>query len=414
MSWIDKNWKPLTVVGGLLGLSWFAGKRFERAETFEANEICYRSCYEHEWRLSGTPHLGDYTPNGTPILNWRCDACGQSKSSPTEPSSKGDTHDWRLTKTKNWEDGVFTVYAQCERCGVKGYTDGDVEESIDSVHPSLRAETFEAKDNSWCVNHGWIHTARAGDIIPCTSCNDMICEGCRCGGCGNCQTSDCCECKNAETFEAEKIIKGKNFHNLYSLSVKYHPEDSPYGDFYYFRGTDIQTRDKLKELFWRKSGHPNKKSAKFDEKFDELLDAWIAIYPNLDNAEVITVGIEPDSKVNLSRVEDWLDFILDDNQQYGAVLYPKTTIPENLPYSTHGYFPQFTIRNRPQKQDNRHDYFYNHEIELDFIDPLPSAKSNEVEADITLTMENGDLWKAFPVKFTRSGNRLGAETKRKE
>lgn len=32
MSWVEKNWKPLTVVGGLLGLSWFAGKRFERAE----------------------------------------------------------------------------------------------------------------------------------------------------------------------------------------------------------------------------------------------------------------------------------------------------------------------------------------------------------------------------------------------
>ena len=57
-----------------------------------------------------------------------------------------------------------------------------------------------------------------------------------------------------------------------------------------------------------------------------------------------------------------------------------------------------------------HDYFYNHEIDLDFIDPLPSAESNEVEADITLTMENGDLWQAFPVKFTRSGNRWGAET----
>jgi hypothetical protein len=36
MSWVEKNWKPLTVVGGLLGLSWFAGKRFEEGETFEA------------------------------------------------------------------------------------------------------------------------------------------------------------------------------------------------------------------------------------------------------------------------------------------------------------------------------------------------------------------------------------------
>ena len=64
------------------------------------------------------------------------------------------------------------------------------------------AETFEARDTSWCVNHGWIHNTKIGDIISCTSCKDMICEGCRCGGCGNCQTSDCCECKNAsETFE---------------------------------------------------------------------------------------------------------------------------------------------------------------------------------------------------------------------
>lgn len=39
MSWVEKNWKPLTVVGGLLGLSWFAGKRFEGAETFDAERI---------------------------------------------------------------------------------------------------------------------------------------------------------------------------------------------------------------------------------------------------------------------------------------------------------------------------------------------------------------------------------------
>lgn len=67
------------------------------------------------------------------------------------------------------------------------------------------AETFEARDDSWCSNHGWIHTARAGDIIPCTSCNDMICGGCRCGGCGNCENSDCCECKKAETFNSYKV-----------------------------------------------------------------------------------------------------------------------------------------------------------------------------------------------------------------
>jgi len=45
MSWVDKNWKPLTVVGGLLGLSWFAGKRFEDAETFDAERRTWlRKC----------------------------------------------------------------------------------------------------------------------------------------------------------------------------------------------------------------------------------------------------------------------------------------------------------------------------------------------------------------------------------
>ena len=69
------------------------------------------------------------------------------------------------------------------------------------------AETFEARDNSWCVNHGWIRGGtKVGDIIPCLNCNDMICDGCRCGGCGNCNTSDCCECSHNQAAET-KISK---------------------------------------------------------------------------------------------------------------------------------------------------------------------------------------------------------------
>jgi hypothetical protein len=68
----------------------------------------------------------------------------------------------------------------------------------------LNAETFEARDNSWCVNHGWIRGGtKVGDIIPCLNCNDMICDGCRCGGCGNCNTSDCCECSHNQAAESE-------------------------------------------------------------------------------------------------------------------------------------------------------------------------------------------------------------------
>ena len=152
----------------------------KRAETFEANDICHRSCYDgHEWRLSGTSHLGEYTTDGKPILNWRCDSCGQSKSSPTEPKSKADTHDWEMTKTKNWGDGVFTIYAECKRCGVKGYADGDVEESIDIQHPSLRAETFEAEQ---CKHQSYYRVSHNNDdwesdgerfcttIIKCSDC----------------------------------------------------------------------------------------------------------------------------------------------------------------------------------------------------------------------------------------------------
>jgi len=74
-----------------------------------------------------------------------------------------------------------------------------------TINKTKNAETFEARDDSWCVNHGWIRGTTIGDIIPCTSCNDMICGGCRCGGCGNCNTSDCCECSHNQA--AESFIK---------------------------------------------------------------------------------------------------------------------------------------------------------------------------------------------------------------
>ena len=69
-------------------------------------------------------------------------------------------------------------------------------------------ESFEARDDSWCVNHGWIRGTKIGDIIPCSNCNDMICDGCRCGGCGNCETSDCCECDR--TYDAESYSEKKS------------------------------------------------------------------------------------------------------------------------------------------------------------------------------------------------------------
>ena len=36
MSWIQENWLPLSVVGGILGISWYAGNKFEQAESYRA------------------------------------------------------------------------------------------------------------------------------------------------------------------------------------------------------------------------------------------------------------------------------------------------------------------------------------------------------------------------------------------
>ena len=213
---------------------------------------------------------------------------------------------------------------------------------------------------------------------------------------------------DAETFEAEGIIKGKNFDTFYHKS-RYQNVDE--GVSYSFRHRDKEQKERLKEQFHAKLGRPNKRSGKFDEMFDELTNSSLIIYPNLQDAEVITI-LTPEiySKIDHYDMQDWLGLVLEDKILDKRSNFVLTEISEELPYGKGDVHKQFTIRNRPRKQDNRHDYFNNHEINLNFIDPLPSAKSNEVEADITLTMENGDLWKAFPVKFTRSGNRLEAET----
>jgi hypothetical protein len=95
----------------------------------------------------------------------------------------------------------------CGECGGTGEIDpADYMYSNHDGRVHYLAETFESRDTSWCVNHGWIQGSKIGDIIPCSNCDNMNCGGCRCGGCGNCENSDCCECKNAESFEAAEWV----------------------------------------------------------------------------------------------------------------------------------------------------------------------------------------------------------------
>lgn len=93
------------------------------------------------------------------------------------------------------------VCVPCHKIWMKEYKN-----DLDPHYSPFYAETFEARDNSWCVNHGWIRGGtKVGDIIPCSNCNDMICDGCRCGGCGNCNTSNCCECSHNQAAESKSM-----------------------------------------------------------------------------------------------------------------------------------------------------------------------------------------------------------------
>ena len=151
--------------------------------------------YDDEGKKMKTTHFGqrgasDYTKHGEKERMERyLERHGGGTTTSTKEDWKDPTTAGALSRWILWNKpslkASFDDYKS--RFGLKG-----------SINVSKSAETFEARDTSWCVNHGWIRGTTIGDIIPCTSCNDMICGGCRCGGCGNCENSDCCECKNAE------------------------------------------------------------------------------------------------------------------------------------------------------------------------------------------------------------------------
>jgi hypothetical protein len=49
MSWVTDNWIPLTVVGGLVGVSWYAGKHFDESESYNADEKRINGMTLNEW-----------------------------------------------------------------------------------------------------------------------------------------------------------------------------------------------------------------------------------------------------------------------------------------------------------------------------------------------------------------------------
>lgn len=153
MSWVEKNWKPLTVVGGLIGLSWFAGKRFEEAETFNAEyedcQVCFTTvekgglndvqaglicdtCYDMNKYAGGTgrennrPYSAE-TFDAEGVWRWDYDPMMQNRIDRNECSHRYDDGDsrggdaWVLkyADLMGVEDGVSYIEAGV-KCGICG------------------------------------------------------------------------------------------------------------------------------------------------------------------------------------------------------------------------------------------------------------------------------------------------------
>lgn len=176
-----------------------------------------------------------------------------------------------------------------------------------------------------------------------------------------------------QTFESES--RTMTIRRWYSYEG---PLDYYEGDFWAFKTKQMSD-------FITSSRVPNE----FKEVAEELTHVSVGVLPNLENWETILVydGL-PDNRL----MQNWVEYLVGEE----VMRVPPTEGDSG-------------VMKFVKVIEDDHDYFYNHEIDLDFIDPLPSKNSNELEADITLTMANGDLWKAFPVKFTKAGNRFGAE-----
>lgn len=83
--------------------------------------------------------------------SYACSDCGrehQQKRSALECCFEGCFHNWELNRTKDWENGVFTMYVSCRKCGADSYIEGHADENSDSnPTPTFNAESFES--DSW-------------------------------------------------------------------------------------------------------------------------------------------------------------------------------------------------------------------------------------------------------------------------
>ena len=77
--------------------------------------------------------------------SYACSDCGrehEQKRSADECCFAGCPHTWELDKTRDWEDGMFTMYVSCRKCGTTSWIEGHADENSDSnPTPTFNAET---------------------------------------------------------------------------------------------------------------------------------------------------------------------------------------------------------------------------------------------------------------------------------
>ena len=173
MSWTDKKWFPLTIAGGLIGISLFAGKKFNRAKSsggaFRDGEI-------------------DEAITGIVID----DAFAAERGCYPCPTCKGMMY---VAKHYYGQVGNFGTHCSCSRCG---------ENYMRQEAGFMGAETFEEgyvcnvngktyrryrvspwRESEW-GNIPWYYQAR-GKGTP---------------SCWNCKSEQCVKSNNAESFNA--------------------------------------------------------------------------------------------------------------------------------------------------------------------------------------------------------------------
>ena len=77
--------------------------------------------------------------------SYACSDCGreyEQRRGADECCFAGCPHTWELDKTRDWEDGMFTMYVSCRKCGTTSWIEGHADENSDSnPTPTFNAET---------------------------------------------------------------------------------------------------------------------------------------------------------------------------------------------------------------------------------------------------------------------------------